>query len=101
MAQLTVDLSDKELYTNVFWKLQDAKKRFVVSYGGAGSSKSVSQHQNELINLLTADYDILFIRKNASDIRDSCYALLKQIAIDWGIFHLFKWRYSSAVRELA
>ena len=60
--KLTIDLTDPELYTEVFWKIQATTKRFVVNYGGAGSSKSVSQHQNELINILDAEYDILFIR---------------------------------------
>lgn len=36
MPNTVVDLSDKSLYTNVYWKIQDCKKRFVVSYGGAG-----------------------------------------------------------------
>lgn len=98
--EIRVDCSNPELYTEVFWKIQDAKKRFLVNYGGAGSSKSVSQHQNETINILDADYDILFIRKHASDIRDSCYKLLKEIAQEWGIYEMFHWRYSSSVREI-
>ena len=96
----TVDTSDPDLYTDVYWKIQETTKRFVVNYGGAGSSKSVSQHQNELNNLLDADYDILFVRKHATDIRDSCYKLLKEIARDWEIEHLFYWRYSNSVREI-
>ena len=79
IPQLTIDVSNPDLYTNVFWKIQDAKRRFVVNYGGAGSSKSVSQHQNEVINMLNADYDILFIRKHASDIEDSCFKLLNSV----------------------
>lgn len=97
---INIDLTDPALFTGVFWKIQQCKKRFIVNYGGAGSSKSVSQHQNELINLLDADYDILFIRKSASDIKDSSFALLKNLAREWGIYHLFKWRYSNAVREI-
>lgn len=98
--QLVVDLTDPELYTEVYWKIQKTTKRFVVNYGGAGSSKSVSQHQNELMNLLDADYDILMIRKHASDIRDSSYKLLQNLAKDYGLYHLFEWRFSNAVREI-
>jgi len=97
---INIDLTDKSLYTNVFWKIQKCKKRFVINYGGAGSGKSHSQHQNELINLLDADYDILVLRKSAADIKDSCFTLFKNIAREWGIYHLFKWRYSNAVREI-
>ena len=100
MDSIEIDVTDPNLYTDVFWKIQKAKKRFVVNYGGAGSSKSVSQHQNELINILDADYDILFIRKHASDIKDSCYKLLQTIAKEWNIYDMFKWRYSNAVREI-
>jgi len=99
---LTIDFKTHQdkLFTNVFKKIQKANTRIVVSYGGAGSSKSVSQHQLELINLLTADYDILFIRKYSTDIHDSCYTLLKKIAQDWGITHLFTWTFSNAKRQI-
>ena len=33
---LIIDLTDPELYTEVFWKIQATTKRFVVNYGGAG-----------------------------------------------------------------
>lgn len=99
-TKITIDVSNEELYTEVFWKVREAIKRFVVNYGGAGSSKSVSQHQNEVINILDADYDILFIRKHASDIEDSCYQLLKNIIEEWGVTHLFKFRYSSTSRDI-
>ena len=98
--KLTIDFTDPELYTEVFWKIQATTKRFVVNYGGAGSSKSVSQHQNELINIVDADYDILFIRKHASDIKDSSYKLLQNLAKEYGIYHLFNWRFSNSVREI-
>lgn len=97
---INIDVSDPDLYTEVFWKIQSCKKRFLVNYGGSGSSKSFSQHQNELINLLNSDYNILFIRKHASDIKDSCFQLLKDIATEWGVDHLFIWRFSNSVREI-
>lgn len=99
-SNITVDVSNPKLYTNVFWKIQEAKSRFVVNYGGAGSSKSVSQHQHELINILNSPTNTLFIRKHASDIKDSSYQLLKDIAKDWELTELFNWRYSNATREI-
>ena len=95
-----VDLSNPDLYTEVFWKIQKCKKRFVVNFGGSGSSKSVSQHQLELINIMESKHHTLFIRKSATDIKDSCFELFKSIAKDWEITHLFHWRYSNSTREI-
>lgn len=94
------DKNKEKLFTNVYKRLSQSTTRLTVSYGGAGSSKSYSQHQLELINLLDADYDILFIRKHATDIHDSCYTLLKTIAKDWEISHLFTWAFSNAKRQI-
>ena len=43
----------KALFTKVFWKLRDAKKWYVINRGGADSSKSWSQAQHEIIELLS------------------------------------------------
>jgi len=100
VSHINIDVSDKRLYTDVFKKIIKAKTRFVVNYGGAGSSKSVSQHQYELINIFDAQHNTLFIRKHASDLKDSCYALMQDIAKEWQVNDLFIWRFSNAVREM-
>jgi phage terminase large subunit len=93
-----------KLFTKVFYKVRAAfllAVRFVINYGGAGSSKSVSQHQSELINLLKGcDYDILFMRKVAADIYDSSYKLFQQIATSWGVYDQFIWNYSNEKRQI-
>lgn len=90
----------QNLFNKSYYEIREASTRYVVVYGSANSGKSVSAHQNEIINLLTADYDILFIRKYAADLKDSCYALLTQQAKRFGIYDLFIWRFSTGAREI-
>lgn len=103
MATIDFRRNKEKLFASVFYKVRAAQKsgkRFHVNYGSANSSKSVSQHQSEIINLLTCDFHILFMRKVAADLYDSCYALLEQEAIKFGIYDRFKWTYSQQKREI-
>ncbi len=88
--------------TDLYHKLAVADTRFVVNLGGSGSSKSYSTHQYELNLQLedSCDYDTLFIRKHASDIYDSCYKLLSDIADRHGVKDKFSWVYSNSKREI-
>lgn len=92
-----------ELFSSVFWKVRKtiyAAIRFVIIYGGSNSSKSVSEHQSEIINLLTCKYDILIMRKVAADIYDSCYKLLEEQAERFNIYDRFEWTYSQGKRQI-
>jgi len=88
------------LFNPLFYKLQKVNTRIVVNYGGAASGKSVAQHQLELLQLPKANYDTLFVRKYSSDIYDSSYALLKDLAIKYQMYDLFKWTYGGAKRQI-
>lgn len=90
-----------EIFTPLFYELQDCKTRYLLNYGGSGSSKSYSQHQLELLNLLdNPTADTLFIRKWATTLYDSCYMLLDSIARDWGVYNRFRWTYGNAKRQI-
>lgn len=65
--------------------LQDAKKRFVVNYGGSGSGKSFSQTQHEIIRCLQKVEKLLVIRKVASTLKDSVISLFTSILNSWGL----------------
>ncbi len=91
-----------KLFNKLFYILRKVVTRFVINYGGAGSGKSVAQHQHELLLQLesTCDFDTLFIRKNASDIYDSCYKLLETLARRYNIYDEFEWVFSNQKRQI-
>lgn len=74
---------DKEFFTKVYWKLQNVKTRFVINYGGADSSKSWSQAQHEIKNLMEGDTDTLVLRKIAKENKGSTYKQIKMVIEDW------------------
>lgn len=102
MISLNLRKHKDKLFTDLFWKLGEAKTRFVINYGGAGSSKSYSQHQVELLNLITPNFkgDILFIRKQATTLHDSCYTLLKNEAERWNISPFLNFTFGNIKRQV-
>ncbi|PCJ57946.1 MAG: PBSX family phage terminase large subunit [Rhodospirillaceae bacterium] len=100
--QPKIDLktNKKRLFNPLFYKLQHAKTRFIVNYGGAASGKSVAQHQLELLRLPSADYDVLFLRKYAADLYDSCYSLFKNLALNYEMYDLFNWAFGGSKRQI-
>lgn len=89
-----------ELFTDVYFKIEQAKTRYVLAWGGTGSSKSYSAHQLELINLLDNHHDTLVVRKHSAHIRDSCFKTFEVIAKQFGIYDLFTWLYSGDNRQI-
>jgi phage terminase large subunit len=89
-----------KLFSKVFYQVRKVKSRIVVIYGGAGSSKSYSVHQNELINLMSSNYDTLILRKTGSDLRDSSYKLFEQLINSMGLRHLFSSSFYSDNRRI-
>ena len=78
-----------DIFNNLIYDLQDAKTRFVINYGGAGSSKSYTQTQHELINCLSRKERILVIRKVSTTLKDSVISLFNSIAETWDIKELY------------
>lgn len=79
-----------EIFNPLVGKLQKAKKRYVVNYGGAGSSKSYSQTQYEIIKCLQKKEKLLVIRKVNSTLKDSVISLFKTILNDWGLIDIYQ-----------
>lgn len=74
---------DKRIFNPLFWKIKKANTRFVINYGGAGSSKSYTQTQHEILKCLSGNETLLVIRKVGSTLNDSCVSLFKSILNDW------------------
>ena len=90
----------KKLFTKVFWKLREAKTRFVINYGGANSSKSWSQAQHELIELISNKGDILVLRKIGAELFNSVYFQIKTIIEQWNLQDEFVCVFSGSKREI-
>lgn len=101
MEKIELDyIFSRELFTKVFWKLREAKTRFVINYGGANSSKSWSQAQNEIIRLMSGEQDILILRKIAADLYDSVYMQIRTIIDQWDLMDEFRFAFSGSRREI-
>jgi phage terminase large subunit len=91
---------NKKLFTKVFWRLREAKTRFVINYGGANSSKSWSQAQHEIIELLSCKGDTLVLRKIGAELFNSVYFQIKKIIELWDLSEEFICVFSGAKREI-
>lgn len=80
---------DPALFNKLLWKLEKAKTRFVINYGGSGSGKSFTQTQYEIIKCLQSKETLLVTRKYASTLKHSVIALFRRILTDWNMENLF------------
>jgi len=89
--------------TAVFNRINEADTRFVLNYGGAGSSKSYSQAQFELYKALKhAGTRTLIIRKTARTLDDSVVELLKTELMDAsGMGGIYQYNRSTRTLTLA
>ncbi|MCK9592694.1 MAG: PBSX family phage terminase large subunit [Methanoregula sp.] len=78
-----------KIFNPLFQKLQKANTRFVLSYGGSGSSKSWTQTQYEIIRALQSKETILVCRRYASTLKHSVIALFSRILADWQFRDLY------------
>lgn len=71
-------------------KMLEEKSRYLILYGGAGSGKSVFIGQKILIRLLTErNHRILVTRKVARTLRNSVFALFKDLIAQWNLTKFF------------
>jgi phage terminase large subunit len=87
----TIDLSNYyDYFSPAFKDILYDDNRNLIMVGSAGSGKSYSAALKLIFRLLTEDdLTILVVRKTARSIRDSCFALLKDIIYNLGLEKLF------------
>lgn len=80
---------DEDLFNSLRENLEIASTRFVLSYGSAGSGKSFTQAQHEIIKCLQSNEKILIIRKYGTTLKDSVVSLVTTILDNWGLNSLY------------
>lgn len=88
---MIIDLNSHkdELFNSLIYDLQKSNKRFVINYGGAGSGKSFTQSQHEIIRCFQKPEKLLVVRKVASTLKDSVISLFTSILNQWGLQDLY------------
>ena len=89
---MTIDFTNFYDYLNVkFWDFFESKARIRLSFGGAGSGKSVGCFQEIVYKVcVEPGHNYVICRKVANTNKTSTYALFKQIIAKFGVAHLFK-----------
>lgn len=70
----TIELNiDANMFSDVYWEIENIISRFLIIKGGAGAGKSVAVAQREVLKSVEKYEKILVIRKVASTLKDSVY----------------------------
>jgi len=91
LSQVNIDLSNLHSVINdAYYPYLTDKSRYFVSYGGAGSGKSVFIAQKMIIRILVGmksgiTHKFICLRKTMPAARKSIWALLEGIIDEWGI----------------
>lgn len=72
--------------------LQDYRARWEIYYGGAGSGKSYFITQKIIVRCCTENIKVLVCRRYATTLRNSCFALFKDVLTKWNIIKYLKIR---------
>ena len=83
MAQINLNLKKRIFAEKFFPYLQDYTKRWEVYYGGAGSGKSYFITQKIIIRCCREPIRVLVCRRYASTLRNTCFALFKEVLVKW------------------
>lgn len=81
---------DWRIVNKAFRPLIGNRDRYVILYGGRGSSKSDYAAKQLIYNCMTqSHFRCIMIRKVGAKVKDSCYQNIKDLTVEMGIYHLF------------
>ena len=81
----------KDAYSSKFEDVIYSHDRYIIAFGGRGSSKTDSFYLKYLLELLQPYYfKLAYINKEKLNIRDQQYAGFKRVAKRIGVYHLLK-----------
>lgn len=80
----------RKTINETFISLVKDRARYLICYGGRGSSKSVFAAKKLIVRCLQEPYfRYILYRKNYNSIKDSQYQTIKDIVYEWGLESLF------------
>lgn len=79
----------QQVFTTVFHRLNAANTRFLINYGGTGSSKSFSCAQKEVLVSIQKKVRTLVIRKVNATLKDSIIASFKSRIQEFDLWSIF------------
>lgn len=80
----------ERVFTRVFERLNQSGKRFLINYGGTGSSKSFSAAQKEVLISIQKPVNTLIIRKVAATLKDSVIPSFKRRITEFDLWDIFE-----------
>lgn len=90
MAQINLNLNKSLFVPNFFPLLLDYSHRWEFYCGSAGSGKSYSICQKIIIRCCKEPIRVLVCRRYASTLRNSCYALFREVLTKWQLMPYVK-----------
>lgn len=94
MAQINLNLKKSLFIPSFYPLLLDTSKRWEFYCGSAGSGKSYHICQKIIIRCCNEPIKILVCRRYASTLRNSCFALFKEVLAKWKLTNYVKIRES-------
>lgn len=92
MPQINLNLSKKLFTPKLFPLLEDYTHRFEFYKGSAGSGKSFFITQKIIYRCLKEQIKVLVCRRYATTIRNTCFALFKEVLKQWQLLPYMKIR---------
>lgn len=90
MARVNLNLKKSQFAPKFFPYLQDYSTRWEVYYGGAGSGKSYFITQKIIIRCCREPIRVLVCRRYATTLRNTCFALFKEVLQKWQLLPFVK-----------